>query len=373
MQKQSGLAGGRLQRHWIRNGLLGSVAAGVCALAITLAGAAGLADRVFAAPAGLDKELNMFNWTEYLPQSVIDGFEKEFGVKVNYDTYSSNEEMQAKLQAGASGYDIVVPSDYMVNVLIKQGLLEPLSKAEIPNLKNVGQEFLDQPFDPGNRYTVPYMWGTTGLAVNSEKVKEPITSFNDLWNPKFKGRIVLLDDSREVIGMALKALGYSRNSTDPKQLEASKKKLQELMPLVKAFDSDSPKSLLLSGEVWLGLVWSGEAALANQENPHIVYVLPKEGGGRWQDNLAIPKGARHKRTAEVFINYLLRPEVSAELSQAFPYGNPNVVSHKLTPPEILKNPASYPPSDMLGKAEWLKDVGSATVLYDRIWTEVKGE
>lgn len=318
-------------------------------------------------------ELNLFNWTEYMPQEILDAFAKEFRVKINYDTYSSNEEMLAKLTAGAAGYDIIVPSDYMVSVLIQQGLLEPLDKKALTNWNNLDPAFLNLEFDPDNHFSVPYMWGTVGLAVDTTFVKEDITKWADLWDPKYKGHIVLPDDPREIIGMGLQVVGKSRNSTDPKDLEAAKQKLQGLMPAVKAFDSDSPKSLLLSGEVHLGMVWNGEAVLAAAENPKIIYVLPAEGGGIWMDTLAIPKSAKNKSLAHEFINFMLRPEISAKLSEAFPYGNPNRASHELTDPSILNNPAAYPPASALKKAEWLTDVGEATVLYDRIWTELKGE
>lgn len=319
------------------------------------------------------QQLNVFIWTEYLPQSVIDAFSKEYGVKVNYDTYSSNEEMLAKLTAGASGYDVIVPSDHIVTILLNKDLLLPLDKEQLPNLVNIDPQFLDKDFDPGNKYTVPYMWGTVGIAVNTEKVKEKITSAKDLWNPKYKGRIVLLDDPREIIGLTLQMLGKSRNSTNPADLEAAKAKLKELLPSVKAFDSDSPKSLLLSGEAYLGVVWSGEAALANIENPNIAYVIPSEGGGMWMDNLAIPKTSKNKELAQKFINFLLRPEVSVELSKAYPYGNPNKAALALLDPKLLANKASYPPAESLKHVEWLKDVGAATTEYDRVWTELKGE
>jgi spermidine/putrescine transport system permease protein len=318
-------------------------------------------------------ELNLFNWTEYMPQEILDAFAKEFRVKINYDTYSSNEEMLAKLTAGAAGYDIIVPSDYMVSVLLQQDLLEPLDKQALTNWDNLDPNFLNLEFDPSNRYSVPYMWGTVGLAVNTTFVKETITKWGDLWDPKYKGRIVLPDDPREIIGMGLQVTGKSRNSTEPKDLEAAKQKLRDLMPSIKAFDSDSPKSLLLSGEVHLGMVWNGEAVLAAVENPKIIYVLPAEGGGIWMDTLAIPKSAKNKKLAHEFINFMLRPEISARLSEAFPYGNPNKASHALTDPGILSNPAAYPSASALRKAEWLTDVGEATVLYDRIWTELKGQ
>ena len=316
--------------------------------------------------------LNVYNWSEYLPAEIITAFEKEFGVKVNYDTYSSNEEMLAKLSTGATGYDIVVPSDYAVSIMIHQDLALPLDKEALPKLANIDPRFLDLYFDPGNVYSVPYLWGTLGIAYNKTKVEEPVTSWEILWDPKYKGRIVVVDDMREIIGMALQTLGKSRNSTDPAELMAAKAKLATLVPAIKAFDSDNPKGHLLSGEAWLGVLWSGDAALAGMENPDITYVLPEEGGGLWMENLVIPKGSRNPELAHEFINFILRPEVSAKLAEAFPHGNPNQAAHALIDPEILNNPASYPPAEALEKAEWLIDVGEATVLYDQIWTEIKG-
>ncbi len=318
------------------------------------------------------QQLNVFNWTEYLPAEILDEFEKEYDVKINYDTFSSNEEMLAKLSTGASGYDIVVPSDYAVAIMSKQDLLLPLDKTLLPNLTNIEPRFLDQEFDPGNKFSVPYLWGTLGIAVNKEKVKDKISGWSDLWNPKYKGYIVAVDDMREIIGMALQTLGKSRNSTNPADLAAAKAKLKTLVPSIKAFDSDNPKALLLSGEAWLGVVWSGDAALAYRENSAIDYIMPAEGGGIWVDNLAVPKGSRHPELAHQFINFMLRPEIRARLAEAYPHGNPNKAAHALMPPEVLANPASYPPDAALAKAEWLQDVGDATKLYDEIWTEIKG-
>ena len=324
-------------------------------------------------------ELNLYAWSEYIPQAMLDGFTQETGVKVNYDTYSSNEELMAKLQAGASGYDVIIPSDYTVTILVKQGLLEKLDMAQIPNFVNIDGQFKNLDYDPGNQYSVPYQWGTACLVVDTSKVTRPITKWADLWSPEFEGRVVLLDDEREVLGMVLMTLGYDRNSTDPAQLEEAKAKLVELMPNVKLFDSDSPKTALLAGEVWLGLTWNGEAALAHQENPDIQYVFPEEGCGIWFDNLAIPKGAPHADAALAFLNYVLKPESSILITKEFPYSSPNKAGL-----EMLKtqDPAGYeaymsyaatnPSAEQLKRTHLVIDVGDATTLWDRIWTEVKG-
>lgn len=318
-----------------------------------------------------DTELNLFIWSEYIPQSVIDKFEKRYGIKVNYTTYSSNEEMLAKLSAGASQYDLSVATDYMVEILHKQELMQPLELSNIPNFKNIGDEFKNTAADPGNKYTVPYMWGAVPIAVNTEKVKAPVTSYKDLWRPEFENSLVVLDDQRAIIGAALKKLGYSLNETDPAKLEQAKAELKKLMPNIKSFDSDSPKTLLINGEAKAALVWGAEVSLAARENKNIKVVFPEEGMYLWQDNFFVPKGAPHKKAAELFINFILEPEISAEISQAFPYANPNVAAHSLIDKAIMEDKAVYPPKEELAKGEHLRDVGEATTIFDRIWSEVK--
>jgi spermidine/putrescine-binding protein len=285
----------------------------------------------------------------------------------------------AKLQAGASGYDVIIPSDYTITILTKQGLLEELDLSKIPNFKNIADDLKKPYFDPENKYSVPYQWGTAALAINTEKVTKPITKYAELWNPEFAQQIVVLDDEREVLGMVLMVLGYDRNTTDPKQLEESKAKLLELMPNIRLFDSDSPKTALLAGDVSLGLVWNGEAAIAHGENPAIAYVCPEEGCSIWFDNLAIPKGAPHKEAAHLFIDYVLDPEASVLIAQEFPYSNPNAAALELMKtkyPDLYKTYMGYeattPPKDWMARMYPVKDVGDATALWDRVWTEVKG-
>jgi len=328
---------------------------------------------------GGEKVLNLYAWSEYIPQALLDGFTQKTGIKVNYDTYSSNEELLAKLQAGASGYDVIIPSDYTVTIMTNQGMLEPLNKTKIPNFDNIDPLVLNKEYDPGNKYTVPYQWGTSCLVVDTGKVSRPITKWADLWDPAFEGKVVLLDDEREVLGMTLAVLGYDKNSTDPAQLEEAKQKFLELMPNVKLFDSDSPKTALLSGEVWLGQTWNGEAALAHQENPDIDYIIPEEGCTVWFDNLAVPKGAPHKDAAMAFINYVLDPHASILITAEFPYSNPNKAALELLKTENLEMydaymsfAATYPSPEDMKRLSVIKDVGDATTLWDRVWTEVKG-
>jgi spermidine/putrescine-binding protein len=330
-------------------------------------------------PQVTSKQLNLYGWSEYIPQELLDAFGKQYGVKVNYDTYASNEELLAKLQAGAGQYDVIIPSDYTVGIMIAQGMLEPIDIAQIPNFVNVDDQFKNPSYDPGNKYTVPYQWGSVGIAVNTDKVTKPITKYADLWDPAFKGQLVVLDDEREIIGMTLLTLGYDKNSVDPAQLDAAKKKLIALTPNIKLYDSDSPKTALLSGEAVAGVVWNGEAALAHQENPKIAYILPQEGMGLWVDNLAVPKGAPHKDAAVAFLNWVLRPDMSVLITKAFPYSSVNKAALELlktSDPAAYKAymdyPATNPPADAVKNGKLVKDVGDATKLWDTVWTEVKG-
>lgn len=316
-------------------------------------------------------ELNIFNWSEYLPQSVIDKFEQTYGIKVNYSTFSSNEEMLAKLMAGGSQFDLVVASDYMVEILTKQNLIQRIDKESISNFKNISEDCLNKPFDPDNKYSIPYMWGDACIAVDSAKVNTEIKSLSDLWKPELKNSIVVLDDQRAIIGMALKKLGYSINETNEKALAEAKKELEALQPNIKAYDSDSPKTLLINGEAKVGFVWGAEASLARRENPNIKAVIPKEGLFLQQDNFVIPTESKNKKAAETFINFILEPEISLEISQEFPYANPNKETQKLMDPEILNDIAVYPPQEEVKRGEYLKDIGSSVQLFDRIWSQIK--
>lgn len=317
------------------------------------------------------KSLHLFSWAEYFPDEVLNGFEAEFDVTIHYDTFANNEEMAAKLQAGANAYDVVVPSTYMVQALTAQQILQPVDASMIPNLKHISPEFRNLPHDPENRYTVPYMWGTVGIAYNTKYVKEAPRRWVDLLAPAYKGRIVAVDDGREIIGVGLQATGHSHNETNRDKLSEAQAWLKQLMPNIKAWDSDNPKALLVSEEAWLGVVWNGEAALAMKENGDIKYVMPEDGGSIWLDTLAVPRGAPHPGLAHAFINYLLRPEVAVKIGQEFPYGLPNAEALKLLPADVLNNPASYPPKEWLERAEYTTDVGEAAVLFDQLYMELK--
>jgi spermidine/putrescine transport system substrate-binding protein len=325
-------------------------------------------------------ELNLYGWTDYVPQQMLDDFTAKYGIKVNYDTYSSNEEMLAKIQAGASGYDLVIPSDYTVAIMVAQNMLEPLDRSQIPNFSNLDPKYISQYYDPGNKYSIPYQWGTTAMAYDKTKVPFEPKKWADLWDPAFKNKLVLLDDSREIPGMALQVLGFDRNSTNSQELDQAKQKLIELKPNILLFNSDDPETALITDEAWAGLVYNGNAALAHNENPDIAYICPAEGCGLWFDNLAIPTGAPHPDAANAFLNFVLDPKESILISKEFPYSNPNAAALEFLKTEdpaayeaYMGYPATNPPADFLANASPIKDVGDATALYDQLWTDFKGQ
>ncbi|MCZ2127278.1 MAG: spermidine/putrescine ABC transporter substrate-binding protein [Anaerolineales bacterium] len=325
------------------------------------------------------KELNLFVWTEYIPNEWKDCFELVYGVKINHSEYSANEEMYAKLAAGGSNYDLVLPTDYAISPMIRNGLLQKLDKSKLPVLANLNPAYMDQAFDPGNQYTIPYEGGLDAIVYNSDTVENPPTSYADLWNPEYAGRIVTVDDSRVIIGMTLLTLGYDVNTKDPAQLKEAKEKLAKLIPSIKIFDSDSPKTALIAGDVDLGIVWTGEAFTAFQENPAFKFVYPTEGSVIWQDNWAIPTGAPHLDAAYAWINYTMQGDLFYLMLRDFPYLNPDTAAldyAKTNAPDLydpfFNSTITNPPLEALKAAHRIDDVGEALPLYDQIWTEVKG-
>jgi len=316
------------------------------------------------------REINLFAWSEYVPQAVIDGFTRETGIRVNHETYSSNEELLAKLVSGAARYDVIQPSEYTVEALVKEGRLRPIDWSRVPNARHIAPEFKNLPYDPEQRYSVPWMAGTVGIVVNAERVRpEEIRGYADVFQESHRGRIVVVDDPREMVSWALASLGLPPNRVTAESLEQVRPVLARWLPLVKVFDSDSPKTALLNGDVDLGVVWSGEAAVLYRENPKFRYVLPAEGAHRFVDNLAIPVDAPNPDGAHAFIDYVLRPEVGRAISAEFPYTNPNLAARALLSPEELANPASYPPGAT--RLETFRDIGEAAVGIDRLMTDLK--
>ncbi len=314
--------------------------------------------------------LNIYNWDDYIDEQTIPEFEKAFDVKVNYDVYDSNETLLAKLQAGATGFDVIFPSDYMVEIMSKLGLLEPLDKSKLPNMANLDPVFLDQAFDPGNQYSIPFAFGTVGIGYRSDKITEPVESWNVLFDPKYDGRIVMLDDVRETLGVALKLAGSSINTKNPDELQRAKEMLLKQKPLVKAYLAGQAEQLLLSGDAWLVHNWSGDIYRAASENPAIKYVIPKEGSTKFLDNFAIPVSAQNKELAHQFINFLLQPEVDARIHNQVFFLSANKAAYPLLDPALRATVEALSP-ELAAKLEYVQDLGKETRLWDTIWTEIK--
>jgi spermidine/putrescine transport system substrate-binding protein len=325
----------------------------------------------------LADEIFLYTWVEYMDPDIKTQFEEECGVKVTETNFDSNETLLATLQAGGADYDIIVPSDYMVQIMIDEGMLMELDYNVISNIKNMEDLNVHQYFDPDQKYTVPYFWGTSGFAVDTNVVTDVQPSWKMMFDPSspYCGKISMLDDERETIGAALMYLGYSINDTDPAHLEEAKNLLIEQSKCVKAYDSQTNDDLIISGETVLAHIWTGDALLAGLPDSGgregIDYVIPQEGCTIWQDNMAVPVNAPNAYTAMVFMNYLQYPEVAAQNAEWVGYGTPNAAAKEFIDPDILADERVYPPADVSSHLQWIEDVGPALELYDRIWTEFK--
>lgn len=322
-------------------------------------------------------ELNLFVRTEYIPSDVQKCFEQVYGVKVNRDEYSNDEDMYAGISGGGSNYDLVLPSDYSIVKMTRQNLLQEIDHARLPVLRNFDSNYLDFEFDPGNRYTIPYLVGTDAIVVNTGAVENIPQSWADLWKPEYAGRMVFLDDSRAVIGITLLMLGYDVNTVDPVQLKEAREKLLELVPNIKLFDNDSSQRALLVGAVDLGMTRTGQAFLAQQENPNIQYIFPTEGVILWQDNWAMLRNAPHSDAAYAWLNYINQGNVFWMVLRDFPCTSPNqsALDYAKNNQQNLYNayvssPITNVSVDVIKMGHRIADVGEALTLYEQIWTEV---
>lgn len=321
-------------------------------------------------------ELHVFTWADYFAPDTIKNFEKETGCRVVVDYFESAETLRAKLDAGNSGFDVAFPSDEVMHAFIAKGLLEKLDLAKLPNFKNIAPKFRGLDYDPKNEYSVPYMWGTTGLAYNKSKVDPAPDSWAALWDPKYAGHVTVLDDAREAFAAAAFAEGGSPHALNAEGIEKAAKKLGAAK--LKAYDGQ-PKLRLIKGEAWIAQCYSGDAmqaagADAKERSGDIGYVIPKEGGTLWFDNLCIPKGAPSKDLAHKFIDYILRAEVSAAISDSVEYANPNEAAQKLIKKEVLENRAANPTEDELKRCTLLKELDPETKKkLDNAWARVKGK
>ena len=319
------------------------------------------------------EKVYVYNWTEYIPEAVLRQFTKETKIKVIYTTYDSNETMYAKLKlVRGEGYDVVFPSTYFVNKMSREGMLQPLDHSLIPNIGELDSAVLDKEFDPGNVYSVPYMWGSTGIAVNTDIIDAAmVTSWRDLWSSEYKGQLLLQDDMREVFHMALKIKGHSSNTRDPKEIEAAYNLLKELMPNVLLFNSDSPRLPYLAGEVNIGMIWNGEAWMAQEENPSIKYVYPAVGANFWIDSFAIPRGAKNIGNAHKFIDFMLRPDIAVLCGEEFGFASPVTAALPLLSEEVRQSEVIFPPIEVIRAGEFQTDVGEALVIYQKYWEKLR--
>ena len=319
------------------------------------------------------EKVYVYNWTEYIPESVLEQFTKETGIEVVYTTYDSNETMYAKLKlVKENGYDVVFPSTYFVSRMGKEGLLQPLDHTLLPNIKDLDPRLLNKPYDKENVYSFPYMWGSTGIAYNSSILPDgEVTAWKDLWNPKFKGQLLLQDDMREVFHMALKIQGHSSNTTDQKEIESAYLLLKDLMPNVLLFNSDSPRLPYLAGEINVGMIWNGEAWMAEQENPAIRYVYPREGANLWVDSYVIPKTARNIKNAHQFINFMMKPELAKLCVEENGYATPVTTALPLLDEKVRNSLTVFPTSEIINNGEFQADVGEALPIYQKYWEKLR--
>lgn len=318
--------------------------------------------------------ITVYNWGEYIDPDLIKQFTEETGIKVIYETFDSNEAMLVKIQQGGSNYDVAVPSEYMVEIMKENDLLIPLDHEKLPNLANIDPYFLDQPFDPGNEYSVPYFWGTVGIVYNPNMIPEHLTfeTWQDLWDPALRDKVFLVDGAREVMGMALNSLGYSLNTKDDAILRQATDRLIELAPNVKGVIGDEITPLMVNNEAAVALTFSGQAADMMWENEDLEFSVPEEGSNLWFDNFVIPKTASNIDGAHAFINFMLDAEVSAQNTDYVGYSTPNAAAMELLDEEVVTDERFYPPEEIREHLEVYENLGLEwTGKYSEYFLEFK--
>jgi spermidine/putrescine-binding protein len=316
------------------------------------------------------KTLNFYNWTDYIADDTIPNFQKETGIKVTYDTYSSNDDLFSKLSAGSTGYDIIVPTDATLVKMKHAKLVQEIDLSLIPNVVNLDERFRTAAYDPGNKYSIPWQWGTTGIGFDKTKVGGDVTDWDAFDLPSVKGKSSFLDEARDAFAMALFALKKDPNSIDDSDLDDAKDYLIDLKKKIKSITSDY-QDPLKSGELLLSQAYSGDVFTAQVDKPNIEYVIPTSGAFSWVDSMAVPKGAPHPGNAEKFMNYILEPRVGAALTNFVNYGSPNKAAEQFINKEILDNPLIYPSAADLAKLPFQKDIGEDELKYSDRWTKVK--
>lgn len=312
--------------------------------------------------------LNVFNWSSYVAPETVGDFAAEFGVRVRYSVYESNEEMLARVFSGNSGWDVVFPTHYIVPPMVEQGLLAPLDHARLPNLQNLDPAFAR----PGLlTHAVPYMWNATGILFNRKLQPRP-TAWADLWDPRFTGKITMLDDPAEVLAAALRKLGYSLNASDPAQLRAAQREALRQKPVLRAYLNSEVRDQVVAGDVLAAQLWSTTAQQAIDAAPDLDFVYPREGFPVNLDCAVILRESPRQALAHDWINYLLRPRVSARVADSMRTATANLAAKRILPPATRDNPTLYPPPEVMARAEWFATLSaSAQRLRDRLWTEIK--
>lgn len=320
-----------------------------------------------------EQRVNVYNWGQYIDPEVLDEFEKESGIKVIYSTYTTNEDLYMKLKNGGTNYDVVCPSSYMLEKLINEGFLQKIDYSQIPNMKNINDQYLHKTSDPSQEYSVPYFWGTVGILYNKNKVSEKVDSWDIIWDPRYKRNIVMIDSLRDALGLALARRGFSQNTTDTEKLRLIEKDLKDQYPLVYAYLVDQTRDLMINEEAALAVAFSGDAATAMARNKNLDFVVPKEGSNLWIDSFAIPQGAEHLKNAYAFINYMCRPEVMVKNAHYVGYSLPSSAGKELLSREEQENKAAYPDSSVYDRLEVFKDLGEDLKLYNDLWQSVKNQ
>ena len=324
--------------------------------------------------ASFEKVVDVYNWGEYIDESLLDAFEQETGITVNYYTFSTNEEMYAKLKSGGATYDVIIPSDYMISRMIQEDMLEQIDYENIPNFTNIDDLYVNPDYDPENLYSVPYMWGTVGIVYNTTMVTGPVDSWSVLFDEQYAGQILMFDNSRDAFGIALKYLGYSANTTDEAQLREACDLLIQAKPLFQAWVMDQIFDKMAGNEAALGPYYAGDAITMIDENPDLAFVVPKEGSNIFVDAMCIPKGAQHKENAEAFINYLCGDDAAVANAEYIGYSTPSKTAYALLPDEIKNDEIIYPPQNVLEKCESYINLPDETLaLYDSLWVGLKSK
>ncbi len=317
------------------------------------------------------EKLNVYNWDTYIGDNTLSNFSSTTGIEVQYDLYANLEEMFAKFQAGNPGYDVIVPSDYMLETMIAADMLEELDKSRLPNFKHVDPNFLNPSFDPDCKHNIPYFWGSVGLGYRKSKLGT-VDSWSALFdNPDMAGRMAMLADSRFVMGVALLYLGFSANTTNPDEINAARDLLIATKKNLKGFVPDSGQDMLISGDIDLVMEWNGDILKVMEEDDDLTYVIPKEGTVIWIDGLSIPKGAPNIDNAYKFLNFIHEPKVKAEIANTIHYATTNSSAKEFISPADLANPAIYASDEVVAKSQALSDVGDSLKLYDAAWTEIQ--